>query len=66
MAYQVVFDVSQRLPQLVIGVVAAIVLAVVIAAGLWDSEAVFEWWAVVLGVGAASVALQLMIGGRWH
>lgn len=65
MAYQVVFDVSQRLPQLVIGVVAAIVLAVVIAAGLWDSEAVFEWWAVVLGVGAASVALQLMIGGQW-
>lgn len=65
MAYQVVFDVSQRLPQLVIGVVAAIVLAIVIAAGLWDSDAVFERWAVVFGVGAASVALQLLIGGQW-
>jgi hypothetical protein len=65
MAYQVVFDVSQRLPQLAIGVVAAIVLAVVIAAGLWDSDAVLERWSVVFGVGAAAVALQLLIGGEW-
>jgi len=65
MAYQVIFDVSQRLPQLAIGVVAAIVLAVVIAAGLWDSDTVLEWWAVVFGVGAACVALQFLIGGQW-
>lgn len=65
MAYQVVFDVSQRLPQLAIGVVAAVVLAVVIAAGLWDSDAILERWPVVLGVGAASLALQLLIGGEW-
>jgi hypothetical protein len=65
MAYQVVFDVSQRLPQLAIGVVAAIVLVVVIAGGLWDSDAVFERWAVILSVGATCVALQLLIGGQW-
>lgn len=65
MAYQVIFDVSQRLPQLAIGIVAAIVLAVVIAAGLWDGDAVIERWAVVLGVGAGTVALQLLIGGSW-
>ena len=65
MTYQVIFDVSQRLPQLAIGVVAAIVLAVVIAAGLWDSDAVLERWAVVVGVGAGCVALQFLIGGQW-
>jgi hypothetical protein len=65
LSYQVVFDVSERLPQLVVGVVAAAALAIVIVAGLWDTDALLRWWALVLGFGAACVGLQWLIGGQW-
>jgi len=65
MTYAVLFDVSERLPQLAVGIVAALALAVVVAAGLWDSDAVLARWALVLGAGAACAALQFAIGGLW-
>ena len=65
MTYDVVFDMSQRLPQFAIGIVAAVVLAVVIAAGLWDSDAVPDWWALVLLIGGTCVGLQFLIAGEW-
>jgi hypothetical protein len=63
--YQVVFDVSERLPQLAVGVVAAIVLLVVIAAGLRDAEVVVAWWPLVLGLGAGLLAIEWLLGGLW-
>jgi hypothetical protein len=65
MTYEVVFDVSQRLPQLAIGVVAAVLLVIVIVIGLWDSDAVLGLWAFVLLIGGMCVGLQFLIAGEW-
>jgi hypothetical protein len=65
MTYDVVFDVSQRLPLFAIGIAAGVALAIVIGAGLWDSDAVLGWWAPVLLVGATCVGLQFLIAGEW-
>jgi hypothetical protein len=64
-AYEVVFDVSERLPQLAVGVVAAVVLLVVIAGGLWSIDAVLACWLLVLGVGAGLLAIQGLLGHEW-
>jgi hypothetical protein len=63
--YQVVFDVSERLPQLAMGVVATIILFVVIAVGLWDVDAVLARWPLVLGLGVGFLAAQWLIGQLW-
>jgi uncharacterized membrane protein len=65
MTYQVLFDVSQRLPQLAIGVAAAVALMGVVAFGFWDSDATLERWPLVLILGATCVGLQWLIVGQW-
>ncbi len=65
MTYEVVFDVSERLPQLGVGVVAAIVLVVVIAVGLWDSDVVVARWPLVLGIGAGLLVVVWLLGELW-
>ena len=65
MAYEVVFDVWQRLPQLALGVVAALALLAVIGAGLWKIDALLRRWPLVLGLGTACLFLQWLIVGEW-
>jgi hypothetical protein len=65
MTYEVVFDVWQRLPQLALGVVAALALLVVIGAGLWNVDALFPRWPLVLGLGTTCLFLQWLIVGEW-
>jgi hypothetical protein len=65
MTYEVVFDVWQRLPQLALGVVAALALLVVIGAGLWDLNALLPRWPLVIGLGTTCLFLQWLIVGEW-
>jgi hypothetical protein len=65
MPYRVVFDVSERLPQLAVGVVATVVLLVVIAVGLRNADLVLARWPVVLGLGAGLLGLTWLVGNLW-
>jgi hypothetical protein len=65
MTYEVVFDVWQRLPQLALGVVAALALLVVIGAGLRNIDALLARWPLVLGLGTSCLFLQWLIVGEW-
>jgi hypothetical protein len=65
MTYEVVFDVWQRLPQLALGVVAALALPIVICAGLWNFDALVPRWPLVLGLGTTCLFLQWLIVGEW-
>jgi len=65
MAYETVFDVSQRLPQLALGVAGAAVLIVVILVGLLDIDALLPWWRVVLGLAATLLIAQWLVVGAW-
>jgi hypothetical protein len=65
MPYRVVFDVSERLPQLAVGAVATVVLIVVIAVGLRNADLVLARWPVVLGLGAGLLGSTWLIGGLW-
>ena len=65
MTYEVVFDVWQRLPQLALGVVAALALLVVIGAGLWNIDALLPRWPLVLGLGTTCLFLQWLVVGEW-
>jgi hypothetical protein len=66
MTYEVVFDVWQRLPQLAIGVVAAVALVLVVGAGLlWDIDDLIRWWRPVFGLGATCLCLQWLVVGEW-
>jgi hypothetical protein len=65
MTYQVVFDVSQRLPQLALGVAAATALAIVVLAGLIDTDALARRGPAVLGLGAMLLTMQWLVVGQW-
>lgn len=65
MTYQVLFDVSQRLPQLAIGIAASVALVGVIGLGLLDSDAALERWPLVLLIGGICVGLQWLVVGQW-
>jgi hypothetical protein len=65
MPYRVVFDVSERLPQLAVGVVATVVLLAIIAIGLLHADVVLARWPVVLGLGAGLLGLTWLIGNLW-
>jgi hypothetical protein len=65
MPYRVVFDVSERLPQLAVGVAATIVLLAIIAIGLLNADVVLARWPVVLGLGAGLLGLTWLIGNLW-
>ena len=63
--YDVVFDVSQRIPQLGIGIVAAIALAIVIVVGLLDVDTLIVGWPIVFGLGAVLLVLQWLVVDAW-
>jgi len=63
--YAVVFDVSERLPQLVLGVVSAVLVVVLLAAALWRRDGLRQLWPLVLGVGAGVLAAQFLLGQLW-
>jgi hypothetical protein len=65
MTYEVLFDVSQRLPQLAIGIAAAVALVGVIAFGLLDSDEALKRWPLILIIGATCVGLQWLVVGEW-
>jgi hypothetical protein len=65
MTYEVLFDVSQRLPQLAIGIAASVALVGVIVFGLLDSDEALKRWPVILAIGATCVALQWLVVGEW-
>ncbi len=65
MTYEVVFDVSERLPQLAVGVVASGALVVLILVGLVNTDALLKRWPILLGVGAAFAGLQFVLAHEW-
>jgi hypothetical protein len=65
MTYEVLFDVSQRLPQLAIGIAASVALVGVILFGLLDSDEALKRWPIVLTIGATCVGLQWLVVGEW-
>ena len=58
LATHVVFDVSERLPDVAAGIVAAIVLIAVVVAWLRHSTLLESHWPVVLAVGAGLIVIE--------
>ena len=65
MTYEVAFDVSQRIPQLGIGIVAAVALAIDFIVGLLDFDLLPPRWSIVFGLGALLLVLQWLVVGAW-
>jgi hypothetical protein len=65
LTYQVLFDVSQRLPQLAIGVAATVALAGFMILGLVDTDAAIRRWPLAIAIGATCVGLQWLVVGQW-
>lgn len=65
MTYATVFDVSQRLPQVAVGVAAAVALFALAAIALWRGELPLRPWKFVLGLGVGILAVQFLLGGTW-
>ena len=65
MTYEVVFDVSERLPQVAVGVVAVAVLVVLLTVALWRGGVPVQRWKLVLGLGAGILATQFLVGRLW-
>jgi len=57
LTYRLVFDVAQRIPEIAVGVAAAILLVGVIAAGLWAFGDLIRRWRVIA---FASIAVALV------
>jgi len=56
LTYRLVFDITQRIPEIAVGVAAAIVLIGVIAAGLWAFGDLIRAWRVIA---VASIAVAI-------
>lgn len=65
MTYDVVFDVSQRIPQLGVGIVAAAALALVGAIAMFRIDLVLARWPIIVGVGGGLLILQWLIVDAW-
>jgi hypothetical protein len=63
--YTVVFDVSERLPQLALGVVAAVLVVILAAGAVWLRGGLLPRWPLVLGIGAGVLAAQFLLGQLW-
>ena len=65
MTYAVVFDVSERLPQLALGVIAAVLVVVLCVAAISLRGGLLPRWPLVLGIGAGVLAAQFLLGQLW-
>jgi hypothetical protein len=61
MAYRVVFDVADRLPEIALGATALAVFAGVAVAALWRLDVLLARWPLVLTVGAGLYALEAVV-----
>jgi hypothetical protein len=63
--YTVVFDVSERLPQLALGVVAVALVLLLAVAAVSLRSGLLPRWPLVLGIGAGVLAAQFLLGQLW-
>jgi hypothetical protein len=61
MAYHVIFDVADRIPDIALGAVALVLFAGVGLVALVDLDAVLARWPVLLTAGASLVALEAVV-----
>ena len=65
MTYTVVFDVSERLPQLALGIVAVVLVVVLALAAVSLRGGLQPRWPLVLGIGGGVLAAQFLLGQLW-
>ena len=65
MTYTVVFDVSERLPQLALGVIAAVLVLLLAVAAVSLRGGLLPRWPLVLGIGAGVLAAQFLLAQLW-
>lgn len=58
MPYRIIFDVSDRIPDIWLGAAALVILIGVILAGIWDVDGLLARWPLVLAPAAALVAVE--------
>jgi hypothetical protein len=58
MPYRIIFDVSDRIPDIWLGAVALVILIFVLLAGIWDVDGLLPRWPLVLAPAAALVAVE--------
>jgi hypothetical protein len=63
--YTVVFDVSERLPQLALGMVAVVLVIVLAVTAVVRRDGLLPRWPLVLGIGAGVLAAQFLLGQLW-
>ena len=63
MAYRLVFDVADRIPEIALGIAALAALTIVIAAGLWAFEDLLAAWPLTMGVAIILGGLQALLDG---
>ena len=61
MAYQLVFDVADRVPLIALGAAAAVLALAVIAAGLWDVDVLLPAWPLLVTAAVSLVVLEIAV-----
>jgi hypothetical protein len=56
--YRIIFDVSDRIPDIWFGATALVILIFVLLAGVWDVDGLLARWPLVLAPAAALVAVE--------
>jgi hypothetical protein len=59
--YRVVFDVSDRIPQIAIGGAALLIFVVAAVTALWDFDALLGRWPLVLMAGSGLLGLEALV-----
>ena len=63
MTYRLVFDVAQQIPEIAVGFTAAVMLTIVIAAGLWAFDDLAKAWRLIAVASLALGGTELILGG---
>jgi hypothetical protein len=63
MTYRVVFDVSQQIPEIAVGISAAVLLFVVIAVAMWTFLQLGRTWRLIAVASLALGLTELVLGG---
>jgi hypothetical protein len=59
--YRVIFDVSDRIPDIWLGAAALVILIFVLLVGVWDVDGLLAHWPLVLAPAAALVAVEGLV-----